>query len=484
MCIKGRIFAVPSSLAPKYHTWTYEQHPTKITPQFIVTPRNGFLPRQDPLGKLPSRFEKLENILQAMPITLKDGTPGLLSKGTFGNTVKDELPLYKVDDIDDSALLMALFRDYTFAASAYLLEPCYLMHRSRGCYGLGRDSLPANIAVPMSTISEKIGAKPFMEYAQSYALYNYRRLNKSLPMDLSNLELIRTFSGLPSESGFILVHVDMVAQSKCLVSYVISALDAASRNDRYDFYQALGKLVTIMQGINASMEKMWKHSAPSDYMKFRTFIMGTKTQENIFPNGVVYEGTDDTQPRFYRGLGANDSIIATLDNFLELTRRMPRNEMREILKDFQSYRPTDHSRWLKWVESSAKEVSVEKFAEESTRSLVFYILLLNEVRDFKARHWNFAREYIRSLPVHSKNEPGIIKRTLYPTTTGGSPMVTKLPNQLGVVLDTLQEKCEIYDKRRDIETNGLPTRFHEDIVKQNIALKDDVKKMSEMYGLL
>ena len=182
-----------------------------------MTPRNGFLPRQDPLGKLPSRFEKLENILQAMPITLKDGTPGLLSKGIFGNTVKDELPLYKVDDIDDSALLMALFRDYTFAASAYLLEPCYLMHRSRGCYGLGRDSLPANIAVPMSTISEKIGAKPFMEYAQSYALYNYRRLNKSLPMDLSNLELIRTFSGLPAESGFILVHVDMVAQSKCLV---------------------------------------------------------------------------------------------------------------------------------------------------------------------------------------------------------------------------------------------------------------------------
>ena len=58
-----------------------------------------------------------------------------------------------------------------------------------------------------------------------------------------------------------------------------------------------------------------EHSAPSDYMKFRTFSWN-ETQENIFPNGVVYEGTDDTQPRFYRGLGANDSIIATLDNFL------------------------------------------------------------------------------------------------------------------------------------------------------------------------
>lgn len=27
----------------------------------------------------------------------------------------------------------------------------------------------------MSIVAEKIGAKPFMEYAQSYALYNYQK---------------------------------------------------------------------------------------------------------------------------------------------------------------------------------------------------------------------------------------------------------------------------------------------------------------------
>jgi indoleamine 2,3-dioxygenase len=64
---------------------------------------------------------------------------------------------------------LALYRDYTFVASAYLLEPCDLLYRKTGDYGLGRSVLPKNIAVPLVQVAEKIGAKPFMEYALSYA---------------------------------------------------------------------------------------------------------------------------------------------------------------------------------------------------------------------------------------------------------------------------------------------------------------------------
>lgn len=54
-------------------------------------------------------------------------------------------------------------------ASAYLLEPCDILYRKTGDYGLGRSVLPKNIAVPLVQVAEKIGAKPFMEYALSYA---------------------------------------------------------------------------------------------------------------------------------------------------------------------------------------------------------------------------------------------------------------------------------------------------------------------------
>jgi indoleamine 2,3-dioxygenase len=46
------------------------------------------------------------------------------------------------------------------------------------------------------------------------------------------------------------------------------------------------------------------------------------------------------------------------------------------------------------------------------------------VRDFRWRHWCFAREYI-------------LKRTEHPTATGGSPIVTWLPNQLEAVLEEM-----------------------------------------------
>lgn len=60
-----------------------------------------------------------------------------------------------------------------------------------------------------------------MEYAGSYALFNYRMQDSSLGMDYSNLRLIRAFEhGLDptsSEAGFVLVHVDMVKRSGQLV---------------------------------------------------------------------------------------------------------------------------------------------------------------------------------------------------------------------------------------------------------------------------
>ena len=85
--------------------------------------------------------------------------------------------------------------------------------KKSGKYGIGRETLPRQLAVPLSIISKKIGAKPFMEYALSYALYNYTYKNKDLkpnPLVYDNLKLIRTFDGSMAEHGFILVCIDHI----------------------------------------------------------------------------------------------------------------------------------------------------------------------------------------------------------------------------------------------------------------------------------
>ena len=73
---------------------------------------------------------------------------------------------------------------------------------------------------------------------------------------------------------------------------------------------------------------------------------------------------------------------------------------------------------------------------------VLYLHALNQVRDFRWRHWCFTREYI-------------LKKTAHPTATGGSPIVLVslmvalgssylyfrkwLPNQLFSVYDQMVE---------------------------------------------
>ncbi|KAK9761645.1 hypothetical protein K7432_013307 [Basidiobolus ranarum] len=402
-----------------FNTWDNIQPES----QFIVTPKNGFLPREDPLVKLPSEFKELESLLERMPLKLPDGSNGLLWKGELGQAVTNELPIYNVDHIHDSQLLSALYRDYTFLASAYLLEPCDINFRTTGEYGLARDILPKNIAIPLVKVSEKIGAKPFMEYAMSYSLYNYQRIDKSKPADYPNLNLIRGFAGARSEHGFILVHVAMVAHSGKIVDAALRTLEAARQGDRAEFDSQLGIFRDVFSKINQVMETMWSRSEPADYPHFRTFIMGSKSQP-MFPNGILYEGVHD-KPLHFRGeSGANDSMIPLADNLLELTSNMPTNPLTEVLRDFRSYRPVNHNRFLSFVDGKAREVGLRKFAEENGNSAAIYLQVMDQVRDFRHRHWMFTKEYI-------------IKRMKHPVATGGSPIVTWLPNQLGAVLDSL-----------------------------------------------
>jgi indoleamine 2,3-dioxygenase len=131
-------------------------HDTTL-PAFMVSTTRGFLPRQEPIVQLPEEFDVLESILARMPIKTLNGTPGLLATSTLGETVLKELPdltdainKYK----DNVPLMNALYRDYSFLASAYLLEPCHERFMKGESYGLGRQTLPSVISLPISRCAE------------------------------------------------------------------------------------------------------------------------------------------------------------------------------------------------------------------------------------------------------------------------------------------------------------------------------------------
>ena len=96
-----------------------------------------------------------------------------------------------------------------------------------------------------------------MEYAGSYALFNYRLQDPAKGLDYDNLRLIRAFEhGLDpssSEAGFVLVHIAMVKESGPLVKGTAEALQACIAKDRDSFDDALRTVVDALKKVNGVM---------------------------------------------------------------------------------------------------------------------------------------------------------------------------------------------------------------------------------------
>lgn len=126
-------------------------------PAFMVSTSRGFLPREDPIVDLPAEFDPLESILRRMPIKTATGEAGLLASCTLGKHVDEHFPdlTPAIDKYSHNLPLMnALYRDYSFLASAYLLEPCHERFMRGESYGLGRQVLPRQIALPIVKVAE------------------------------------------------------------------------------------------------------------------------------------------------------------------------------------------------------------------------------------------------------------------------------------------------------------------------------------------
>ncbi|KAI1379306.1 indoleamine 2,3-dioxygenase family protein [Hypoxylon crocopeplum] len=441
-------------------------------PAFMVSTTRGFLARMDPIVALPPEFDAVETLLQAMPVRTQSGKPGLLATGQLGDAVLGSLPDLsdQVEKYRDNLPIMnALYRDYSFLASAFLLEPCHMRFIKGEPYGLGRSFLPSQLSLP---------------------------INPDAGLEYSNLSLIRAFEHgldpMSSEAGFVLVHVDMVKNSGPLVHGTMACLQALANSDhlsaqqqRKAFNDGLCTIVDAMQKVNTVMETMWMKSKPRSYTSFRTFIFGI-TSQSMFPDGVVYEGVNNGKPLSFRGeSGANDTMIPLMDNFLQI--QMPETPLTEILQDFRDYRPSNHRQFLVEVKKCAEELCAKDFAlavgTERHSSMTgddmnlvkqsrgLWLQALNQVRDFRWRHWCFAREYI-------------LKQTSHPTATGGSPIVTWLPNQLQAVME------EMTDIRDSVGARSGPMKLdaeYQDIIdlveRQSQSLRKEVEKYCQERGV-
>ena len=398
---------------------------------FEVNHLNGFLPKKSPLAVLPERYSELQLLIDEMPIKKANGQGGLLStEGAIEDAVK-KLKNYKdlVKNEDDIFINQALFRAYAFLTSAYLLAPSHFSFQKTKKYGKAHRLLPSQLSEPFVLVSEKLDVYPFIDYHYAYSLGNYVKIDSSKGYEWENLAMAAKFSGMDDERGFIMLHVDINQHSPQLVG---SILDFINAKDNHGVNQSLNNCLSSMKSINERRQIMWEASRWKHYNDFRVFIMGIKGNDEIFGDGVIYEGVSE-EPVQYRGqTGAQDNIIPTADIFTGVINYYPSNDLTKYLLDLRSYRPKCIQNFLSDLKDEMKEnrlfSSIKK--SENEEGLCLLIQILDEIYYFRNGHWQFVQKYIMA-------------NTKYAKATGGTPIISWIPNQITAVLNYMSDVLEL-----------------------------------------
>lgn len=94
---------------------------------------------------------------------------------------------------------------------------------------------------------------------------------------------------------------------------------------------------------------------------------------------------------------------------------------------------------------------------------------IDQVREFRDRHWRFTKEYI-------------LKYSDHPVATGGSPIITWLPNQLGTVLEIM------VDVAKSVNVSKLTSEMKETFEQlkdranvQDRVLKREISELKAKY---
>jgi len=393
---------------------------------FAVNPQNGFLPQAPPIQQLSYPYTALQRLIDDMPIVKDDGTKGLLAHEGAIEKAVNELPdlLDQVSQENDPMRLQALFRSYAFITSAYTLAPAHFTFLKTGKYGKAHNRLPAQVARPFVAVSEKMEVFPWLDYHYAYSLGNYKKLNPGGGFNWENLGMCAKFSGMPDERGFIMLHVDINQYSPQLIAGIEKTLNATHPAEK------TAGLAMVHQASKAANERrrlMWEASRWKHYNDFRVFIMGIQGNEEIFGEGLIYEGVSEDY-RQYRGqTGAQDNIIPTLDIFSGIINFYPQNELTQYLLDLRQYRPTCIQRFLEDLRlHMTRHPLIEALADANlTDGLISLLGILDEVYAFRNGHWQFVQKYIMA-------------NTVYPKATGGTPIISWIPNQLKAVLATMK----------------------------------------------
>lgn len=355
-----------------------------------VRKTTGFLIQPDPLlqlhatdSPLMSVMEKIEAIAFELPQLIR--TRELIQ-------LLDQLPLldtYFLQEDVDFHVIERLFKLYGYFASAYI----YLSSKE------SVSRLPVSIALPLVDLAEIVQRPPMLSYA-GLVLNNWRKIDLFGGLNVDNIAMLQTFTDLPDEQWFFIVHVAIEARAGEIFYHLQKAHDAAMQSEDQAFLNALHEVMMGLVEVTRIFNQMQEQCNPDSYFqKIRPYLFGF--------TDVLYEGVVQFRGKlqsFRGGSGAQSSMIPAIVAALGIEHS--RSGLVEHLENMATYMPIPHQQFIQ----NMKNLQIREYACQKSHLADAYNHCIKHLITFRRAHFHYARAYI-------------FEKSMNPTGTGGTPFM-------------------------------------------------------------
>lgn len=356
---------------------------------YAIDQHHGFVPADDPVDRLPDCYRPWEQAARNIA--------ALIMTGRLRGTV-EALPDLTVDRLESEAereramlVLCCLANAYVWAGDPPV------------------DTLPAPVARPLHRVARLLGRPPIVAHA-SIVLNNWRRIDPSEPLSMSNIDTQLTFLGGVDEKWFYLATVGVELAGAPALPLLVRAQHAAAAEDHDRLADALlGVRAVLEETVDAFLEVERWCDHHVFYHRIRPFLTGWSSP------GLRFAGVDRDPVVVSGGSAAQSSLIQAFDAGLDIPHRDAVTA--GFLTGMRAYMPVAHRRFLRDLEAgpSVREF-VDRHRATHPKPADAYNATIDALAQLRAQHIGITGRYIKRFERGEETAKG----------TGGSDFVAFL----------------------------------------------------------
>ena len=189
----------------------------------------------------------------------------------------------------------------------------------------GHVVVPKTLAVPLVTVSRKLGIAPVLTYADT-VLWNMVPINPSLPLDLGNIRFAHTFSGTDDENQFYVSSAGVEIRGTEFLQIIeeynvlpnVTDVNAISKINR-----SLARAANIIDELNDIVQSVRAGCDPHTfYWQIRPWYRGSDADGPTSP-GWIYGGVPESETLDLSGPSAGQStVIHAIDAWFDIDHKL------------------------------------------------------------------------------------------------------------------------------------------------------------------